>query len=190
MANFNKPITATSVRIGELRFSYVNVFSPRRNEDGTDGKYSVQLLIPKSDAQAKKLIDAAIEAAKQAGVSSKWNGKMPPAVKLHTPLRDGDEEHPDEDVYAGMWFMNASSSQKPGVRVLDDGIMSEALDGDDFYSGCWGAVTVNFFPFENSGNKGVAVGLNNLIKTRDDEALAGGSSAESDFADLADDALN
>ena len=184
MANYNKPITATSVRLGELRFSYVNVFAPRKNEDGTDGKYSVQLLIPKSDAQAKKLIDAAVEAAKQAGVSAKWNGKMPPASKIHLPLRDGDEEHPDEDVYEGMWFMNTSSSQKPGVRVLENGQMSEALDSDDFYSGCWGAAVINFFAYNTSGNVGISAGLNNVIKTRDDDRLGGGRSAEADFGDM------
>lgn len=186
MANYNKSITATSVRVGELRFSYSYVFAPRKNEDGTDGKYSVQLLIPKTDTQAKALLEAAIEAAKQAGVNSKWNGKMPPASKLHTPLRDGDDEYPEDPTYEGMWFMNASSSQKPGVRVLENGQMSEALDADDFYSGCWGAAVVNFFPYNTSGNMGVAAGLNNVIKTRDDERLGGGRSAETDFGDMVD----
>nr|DAQ02886.1 MAG TPA: DNA helix destabilizing protein [Caudoviricetes sp.] len=185
MANYNKVITATSVRLGEVRFSYASVFAPRKNEDGSDGKYSVMLLIPKSDAQAKKLIEAAVEAAKQAGVQSKWSGKMPSAAKLHLPLRDGDDEFPDDPTYEGMWFMNASSTQKPGVRVLENGAMSEALDSDDFYSGCWGAVVVNFFPYSVSGNVGVAAGLNNLIKTRDDERLGGGRSADADFGDMA-----
>lgn len=185
MANYNKVITATSVRLGEVRFSYANVFAPRKNEDGSDGKYSVMLLIPKSDAQAKKLIEAAVEAAKQAGVQSKWGGKMPSAAKLHLPLRDGDDEFPDDPTYEGMWFMNASSTPKPGVRVLENGVMSEALDSDDFYSGCWGAVVVNFFPYSVSGNVGVAAGLNNLIKTRDDERLGGGRSADADFGDMA-----
>ena len=189
MANYNKSITATSVRIGELRFSYAYVFSPRKNEDGSDGKFSVQLLIPKADAQAKKLIDAAIEAAKQAGITNKWNGKLPPASKLHLPLRDGDEEFPEDPVYEGMWFMNASSApdRKPGVRVLENGQMHEALDGDDFYSGCWGAAVVNFFAYNTSGNMGVAAGLNNVIKTRDDERLGGGRSADADFGDMVGD---
>ena len=184
MANFNKTISATSIRLGEVRFCYANVFAPRKNEDGTDGKYSVQILVPKVDAQAKKMIDTAIEAAKQAGVAGKWNGKMPPASKLHIPLRDGDEEDPDDDTYQGMWFLNASSLTKPGVRVLENGQMSEALDTDDFYSGCWGAVVVNFYAYANSGNMGISAGLNNVIKTRDDERLAGGRSAEQDFGDM------
>lgn len=185
MANYNKAITATSVRLGEVRFSYANVFAVRKNEDGSDGKYSVCLLIPKTDVQAKKLIDAAVEAAKQAGIPSKWGGKLPSAAKLHLPLRDGDAENPDDPTYEGMWFMNASSTQKPGVRVLENGAMHEALDSDDFYSGCWGAVVVNFFPYNVSGNVGVAAGLNNLIKTRDDERFGGGRSADADFGDMA-----
>lgn len=184
MANYNKSITATSVRIGECRFSYAFVFAPRKKDDGTEGKYSVQLLIPKSDKVAKKLIDDAVEAAKQAGISGKWNGKLPPASKLHLPLRDGDEEFPDDATYEGMWFMNAGSVQKPGIRVLENGQMHEALDSDDFYSGCWGAAVVNFFAYNTSGNVGVAAGLNNIIKTRDDESLGGGRSAETDFGDM------
>lgn len=188
MANYNKKMTATAVRLGEVRFSYAHVFERRRDEDGNDGKYSVCVLIPKTDKQALDMIAAATEAAKQDGKAKKWGGKIPANVKV--PLRDGDIEHEDDPTFHGMMFFNASSNSKPGVKVLAGGALSDAIDESDFYSGCWGAVTVNFFPFENSGNKGVAVGLNNLVKTRDDEALAGGSSAESDFADLADDALN
>lgn len=187
MANFNKKISETAIRIGEVRFGYVNVFAPRAKEDGTPGKYSVQLLIPKSDALAKKLIDDAIAAAAKNGVATKFGGKMPRNLK--TTLRDGDEEFPDDPTYAGMWFMNASSAatNKPGVAVLTNGQITEALDGDDFYSGCWGCASINFFPYNTSGNQGVACGLNNVIKTKDDEKLSGGHSAREDFADLASD---
>lgn len=184
MPNYNKKISETAIRLGEVRFGYVHVFAPRKKEDDTDGKYSVQILIPKANTEAVELIRKAIEAAKQGGVSTKWNGKMPPASKLKLPLRDGDEEFPEDETYAGMYFMNASSSTKPGVRVLENGLMSEALDDEDFYSGCYGAVTVNFFAYNQSGNMGVAAGLNNLIKTRDGDKLSGGHSAEEDFSDL------
>ena len=131
------------------------------------------------------MINAAFEAAKQAGVASKWGGKMPAALKHKTtPLRDGDDEKEGDPVYEGMWFINVNSPTKPGVRVLEDGVMSEALDGDDFYSGCWGAATINFYAYAASGNLGVAAGLNNVIKTRDGERLSGGTSADEDFADL------
>lgn len=186
MANYNKKMSDTTIRIGEVRFGYVNVFAPRPGEDGKPGKYSVQILIPKTDSAAVQLIQEAIEAAKKNGVASKWNGKMPVASKLKTPLRDGDEEFPDDDNYAGMYFMNASSpaDYKPGVCVLENGTISEALDGEDFYSGCWGCATVALFPYSTSGNMGVACGLNNVIKTREGERLAGGRSAAADFGDL------
>lgn len=189
MPNYNKKLSETAVRIGEVRFGYVNVFKPRSNDDGTE-KYSVQLLIPKSDAIAKKMIDEAIEAAIKNGVSSKWDGKMPRNLKL--PLRDGDEEFPDDETYKGMWFMNCSSSKdnKPGVAVLEGRAVEPAIDGDDFYSGCYGSASINFFPYNTKGNKGVAAGLNNVIKTRDGERLSGGHTAEEDFADLVGDVVN
>lgn len=185
MANYNKKISDTTVRLGEVRFGYVNVFEPKKNDDGED-KYSICVLIPKTDKQAIKLVEEAIAAAEQKGKTSKWGGKIPSNRK--TPLRDGDNEDDRGEEYKGMMFLNASAStkSKPGVRVLENGVISEALDNDDFYSGCWGAVTLNFFPFDAKGNKGVGAGLNNVIKTRDDEKLAGGASAESDFADMAD----
>lgn len=184
--NYNKKISDTSIRLGEVRFGYVHVLAPRKKKDGTDDKYSVQILIPKSDAQAKKLIDDAVEVAKKNGVSAKWNGKMPVASKLNLPLRDGDEEFPDNDTYSGMWFMNANTSleRKPGVRVLENGQLVEALDQDDFYSGCYGAATVALYAYNNEGKMGIGCALNNVVKTRDGEKLAGGHSAEQDFGDL------
>lgn len=186
---FNKKISESSVRVGPVRFSFVYVFAPRKNEDGSDGKYGVQLLIPKSDKEAVSIINAAFESAKQAGVHSKWKGKMPASMKNKTtPLRDGDDEKEGDPTYEGMWFINCNSPTKPGVRVLENGIISEALDSDDFYSGCWGAATINFYAYEASGNLGVAAGLNNVIKTKDGERLSGGHTAEEDFNDLVESA--
>ena len=183
MANYNKKINETLIRIGEVRFSYCHVFDPQTDKEGKE-KYSVAVLWPKSETAITKLVEEAVQAAKEKGKTSKWGGKIPANAK--SPIRDGDTEREDDENYEGMYFLNCSSKQKPGVRVLENGSVVEALDMEDFYSGCWGAVTLNFFPYENSGNKGVGVGLNNLIKTRDDERLAGGTSADSDFGDLSD----
>lgn len=191
--NFNKKISDTSIRIGEVRFSYANLFTPRKNEDGTPGKYSVQLLIPKTDTVALKLINEAIEAAKNKGPKTGWpGGKIPAAARLHLPLRDGDAEYPDDANYEGMYFMNASSSveNKPGVGVLTPNGPITAMDGEDFYSGCWGVATVNLYAYTNSGNCGVAVAINNAIKTRDGDRLGGGKTMTEDFADLIGDAAS
>jgi len=190
MANYNKSISSSVIRLGEVRFSYAYVSTPRRNEDGTPGKYSCQILLPKKDAQAKDLFTSALNNALNTGIANgkllDKNGKKLPDIKIHTPMRDGDEEYPDDPNYAGMWFFNASSQTKPGVAVWEDGkarTLSD-MDSDEFYSGCYGAVTVSLYPYAVSGNAGIAVGLNNVIKTRDGERLAGGHSAEQDFADL------
>lgn len=182
MAKFNKKIKDTSVRIGEVRFSYTAVFQPKKNDDGTPSKYGVCIIIPKEDTETVNLVKEAIDAAKQRGKMEKWGGKIPANVK--SCLRDGDIDREDDEAFAGCYFLNASSRNKPGVKVLEDGVVSDALDEEDFYSGCYGAVTLDFFPYESSGNKGVGAGLNNVIKTRDGDRLSGGRSADEDFADL------
>lgn len=184
LKNYCKAKTATSLNIGECRFSYAWVMSPKKSDDGTE-KYSAQLIIPKSNEAFKKLYDAAIAAATADGVTKKWGGKRP--GKLQTPLRDGDEEFPGEELYENMWFMNVSSSlgNKPGVAVLEDGEILDALDNDDFYSGCYGVAAVNFRAYDSHGKKGIGAFLNNVIKTRDGDRLGGGNtSAAEDFADL------
>ncbi len=187
MGKYDKKITETCVRLGEVRFCYEHVFAPRVSDNGGAAKYSVCILIPKSDSRTLELVKEAITAAREKGKATKWGGKIP--ARLGDPLRDGDEEDKGPE-YEGMYFINASSPSKPGVRILEGGKILEALDTEDFYSGCWGAATVNFFPYDHNGNKGVGAALNNVIKTRDDEKLAGGASAEKDFADLADGELD
>lgn len=182
--SFNKMISDTGIRLGPVRFSYVNVFRPRRNDDGTDGKYSLCVIIPKADTEARTLIEKAFHNAVQLGKTTKWNGKVPAKVSLN--LHDGDDERPDDPAFENCWFFNCSSINPPGVRVREAGMIIEALGDEDVYSGCYGAVTVNLYPYSNSGNVGVAFGLNNLIKTEDGERLSGGRSAEADFGDLAD----
>ena len=182
MAKFNKKIKDPSVRLGEVRFSYTAVFQPKKNDDGTPSKYGVCIIIPKEDTETVNLVKEAIDAAKQRGKLEKWGGKIPANVK--SCLRDGDIDREDDEAFAGCYFLNASSRNNPGVKVLEDGVVSDALDDEDFYSGCYGAVTLDFFPYESSGNKGVGAGLNNVIKTRDGDRLSGGRSADEDFADL------
>lgn len=187
MANYNKKINDTTARIGEVRFCYAHVFEKYDSDgDESKAKYSVCVLIPKKDKKTIALVEELIEAAKQKGKTSKWGGKIP--KNLSVSLRDGDEEDDRGEEFEGMMFFNANSPKtKPGVRVLDNGKVVEAMDDEDFYSGCWGAITIAAFPYDSNGNKGVALALNNCIKTRDDERLSGGTSADADFADMGDD---
>ena len=171
---------STKVVTGKVRFSYVNIFKSRAYQADQDAKFSICLLSPKEDKATLKKIKAAIDEAIQEGISSKWNGKKPAKVKL--PLRDGDEERADEaPEYEGMMFLNANSTQTPGIVDKD---LNEILDPDEVYSGFWGRASINFYPFSVNGNKGIGVGLNNVQKLKDGEHLgAARASAESDFDD-------
>ena len=171
---------ATKVVTGKVRFSYVNIFRSRAFREGQDAKYSICLLIPKNDKKGIAKIKAAMEEAVQEGIKSKWGGKLP--KNLHLPLRDGDEERADEaPEYESMMFMNANSNTKPGIVDKD---LNEILDPDEVYSGCWGRASVNFYPYDSNGNRGVGVGLNNIQKLKDGERLGGArASAEDDFSD-------
>ena len=169
---------STKVSTGKVRFSYVNIFRSRSFREGQDAKYSICLLIPKEDKKTLHDITKAMDEAVQEGISSKWGGKKPKSLRL--PLRDGDEERADEaPEYESMMFLNANSTQKPGIVDKD---LNEILDPDEVYSGCWGRASINFFPYDSNGNRGVGVGLNNIQKLKDGEHLGGSrASAEDDF---------
>lgn len=172
----------TKVLTGEVRLSYVNLIEPRAPMNGQGkAKYSVTLLIPKADTVTKADIDASIEAAARIGVAKKWGGVRP---KFASVVWDGDGARkngmPFGDECKGCWVVTASSEQKPHV-VGQDNINVE-LAPQDIYSGMYARVTLNFFPYNNSGSCGVGCGLNNVMKTRDGEALSGAASAASDFA--------
>lgn len=168
---------STKVITGKVRFSYANVFEPTAMQDDQMPKYNVSIIISKSDTKTVEAIKKAIEAAKEAGKSkiADKNGKIP--VNLKTPLRDGDEERPDDPTYENSYFINANSERKPGIVDRD---LNPIMSRDDFYSGCYGRASINFYAF-NVNSKGIACGLNNLQKLEDGERLAGGSSAEEDF---------
>lgn len=166
----------TKVITGEVRFSYLNVWEPKKIDDDSEPKYSVSLLIPKSDTATIKAINKAVEAAKQNGIT-KFGGKIPAKLKL--PLRDGDEDREDDPIYADHYFINATCKTQPGL-VYKNG--QRIIDSTELYSGCYGRASVTFYAFNTSGNRGIACGLNNLMKTRDGEPLGGRSKAEDDFA--------
>nr|DAZ21845.1 MAG TPA: DNA helix destabilizing protein [Caudoviricetes sp.] len=163
------------------RWSYCNVWQAKSINGGAP-KYSVSLIIPKSDTATIAKIKAAIEAAYREGEAKlKGNGKTVPALSvLKTPLRDGDLERPDDEAYANAYFVNANSSTAPGIVYAD---RQPIIDTSEVYSGVYGRASINFYAFNSNGNKGIACGLNNLQKIRDGEPLGGKSRAEDDFAD-------
>lgn len=173
---------AMKVLTGEVRLSYVNVITPRASQQGGEPKYSVTLLIPKSDYATKADIDSAIQAAMQEAIGKVWGGVRPPQPRI--PIWDGDGVRqsgvPFGEECKGHWVITASTKMKPQVVGMDN--INAELAPSDIYSGMYGRVTIRFFGYSNSGNKGVGCGLGNIMKTRDGEPLAGTASAASDFA--------
>jgi len=163
--------------------SYAFLWEPRAEEEGKPPKYSTSFLIPKDDIKTLTKIKNAINAAAKLGQVDKWNGKIPDPLKH--PLRDGDAEADEKGTeYRGHYFLNASSTRKP--RIVDFQIQ-DILDEDEGYSGCKCRISINFYPFNTNGNKGVACGLNHVQKVEDGEPLGGArSKAEDDFADYGD----
>ncbi len=183
MAKFNNP---TKVITGvNTRWSYVNAWEAKSINGGAP-KYSVSLIIPKSDTKTIEKIRAAIQAAYEEGQGKlKGNGKSVPALSvLKTPLRDGDAERPDDEAYADAYFINANSATAPGIV---DAERQPVIDRSEVYSGVYGRASINFYAFNSNGNKGIACGLNNLQKIRDGEPLGGKSRAEDDFDTEEDD---
>lgn len=164
----------SKVMTGLVRFSYCNI-AEAKSINGSAPKYSVSLIIPKSDKETIKKIEAAIEQAIQDGIG-KFGGKIPPRGVLKLPLRDGDTER-DDEAYKDCYFINANSKNKPGT--VDRNV--DPIDAEEIYSGCYGRATLNFYAFNTNGNKGIAAGLGNLQKIRDGEPLGGKTRAEDEF---------
>jgi len=171
---------ATVVTTGQVRLSYVHLFQPYANQPNQEPKYSTTILIPKSDVATMQRIHAAIAAAIEKGVSGVWNGARPPQPK--TPLWDGDGVRQNGEPFGpeckGHWVLTASSKQQ---QAIVDANMNPIIDQTQVYSGMYGRVNINFFPFSNSGNRGIGAGLGPVQKLADGEPLGGRISAEQAF---------
>jgi len=186
MSNNEKVVNSAKVITGkDTRWSYANVWEPKAIGDGTP-KFSVSLIIPKSDVKTVAKIKAAIKAAYVEGESKlKGSGKSVPAFEiLKTPLRDGDIERPDDEAYADCYFVNANSLTAPGIV---DAALNPIIERSEVYSGVYGRASISFYAFNSNGNKGVACGLGNIQKIKDGEPLGGKTSAADDFTTLVDD---
>ncbi len=173
--------TKTKVITGTVRLSYANVWEPKSINGGAE-KYSVSLIIPKSDTETIAAINAAVDAAIEEGIS-KFGGKKPNKAAIKLPLRDGDVER-DDEAYHNCYFVNANSTTAP---QLVDQQVNPIFDRSEVYSGVYGRVSLSFYAFNSNGNKGVACGLGNIQKVKDGEPLGGRTNAADDFGTLADD---
>ena len=160
------------------RLSYVHLDAPWSGRQDNEKKYTVSCIIPKDDKDTIDAVKAAIDEALTAGVPQVWKGVKPNlrSSNFKYPLKDGDDERPDDEAYAGAMFLSASS--KTEVPVLNR--LKERISPNEAYSGCYAMVSVNFFAF-SKGSNGVAAGLNAVLKYADGERLGGAGDGSRDF---------
>jgi hypothetical protein len=183
MPTENKKDIPTKVVTKLVRLSYVKLWNPETDDTTGRDKYSASIIIPKSDKDVIARIKRAIEAAYKEGEGTlKGNGKTVPSLeKLKTPLRDGDEDRPDDEAYADSYFVNATTYNDPPQIFGIDG--NPLTDRKLIYSGCYARASVNFYAYNVNGNKGIACGLNGIQRIKDGEPLGGRGNVRADFDD-------
>lgn len=169
---------STRVVTGKVRFSYFSALTARKNEMNGKEEFSTQVLVPKTDTETVNQLKAAAKAA----LTAKFGDKIPKNVR--NPLRDGDTEtksdgSPLGPEYAGHYFFNTKSTNKPGAV---DAHGHDIIGSQDIVSGDFGRVSLNAYAYDQAGNKGVSFGLNNIMLLAKGDSLGGAKpSAASDF---------
>ena len=185
MANINP----THVVTGKVRFSYEHIMKPyanTTNDPNAEPKYSVTVLVPKGYAATIAKLRAGIEAAKKRGLEQKKYKEGTPIDKLPDPIWDGDGYRADGytpfgEECKGCLVFNASCKAERKPSVVDANCQP-IIDPTEIYSGIWGRVAVDFFPYNFAGKQGVGCSLVNVQKLSDGEPLGGSRpSAEDDF---------
>lgn len=177
MANQLKKDLITPAGIG----SYVSVLEPKADPKGKL-KYSLALLIPKS--RAKEL--APLQAAIKEVAAAKWGAKAEAILKAakYPAIRDGDAKVDGDGavdpIYKGHYYLSIRSDRKPQVI---DGKKQPVFTDEDVYSGCLVRCSIAVFPYEQSGNKGIGLGLNNVQVLEKRSRLDGRKAAEDEFTE-------
>ena len=168
----------TKVITGKARLSYAHIFKAQAGIGGGEERYSVSLIIPKSDTATISKIEKAIEKATKEGIG-RFGSKFGKAANFRSPLRDGDVDKTDDPAYEDSYFLNVKSKTKPGVVDKD---LNKIIDPSEVYSGCYGRASVVAFPYSVNGSTGISFALQNIQKLEEGDPLGGKSSAEDDFS--------
>lgn len=172
---------STKVVTGKVRFSFCHIFEAQEPQGGGDPKYSVTLLIPKTDTVTLGKIKAAMSEARE-NFCNRNGANALPAKPVHT-MHDGDGQRPSGEDFGpeckGCYVITVSSKQKP---VIVDAFRNEITDPTEVYSGCYGRASINFYGYSKAGKKGISAGLLSIQKLHDGEPFGTVGSAN-DFDD-------
>lgn len=169
----------TQARLANVRASFQHLLQASAFPGSDDLKYSMCALVDKGDKETIAVIEQAIKNAEAQGVE-KYGDKFAKAKK-HNPLHDGDAEKEGQPGYENCIYFNCSNRQQP--RVLD-ALTGEVAQETDIYSGMYGTLIVNCYPYFNTAATcGVSISLMGFQKTADGEVLGGSRVSDSDFDD-------
>ena len=189
MTEKNKAPNYKRIVIGPVRLSFVEFAEAKLDEEKGTYHYSCQVLVPTADKEAIAKIKRATLAATVEKFGKEKTPRILKSPKFHTPLRDPVEEELEHESFKGMMFFSCKAGQKrrPGYALKNRTRLTDPAEiAKEFYSGVWAYVSLNFYYFDKN-SKGIAVGLNNVLKSHDDESLEGGSKLEDDFEHLFED---
>lgn len=160
------------------RFAYFNCWRP--SSIYGNNKYSMSAIISKDDTETLDSIYEAIEYVKEKSMT-KWGGRIPSNLK--SPLHDGDEEKPENPNYRNCFYLNAKCNDQP--QIVDRKVRP-ITDPTEVYSGCYGNISLIFYGYNCSGNKGIGVWLGNIQKTKDGTPIGGRITAKDEFLPVKD----
>ena len=170
--------------VGEVRFSYMNVFKPRAAKEGQQEKYSVTCLLPKSNVEMYNRLMSELRAEALGEAEGKLKGVSIDHVRH--PVHDGDGVKQDGTPYPeeckGHWVFTASANPEYPPRVVDQNVMP-IMDQSKIYSGAYGYVAIGIYAYSNQ-TKGIAFGLNGIQKSKDGEPFGFSFDANSAFSVL------
>ena len=191
MSKNETTVDTTKVITKKSRLCFPNIFEPiAATAKIRPGQYGAALTWPKTDKVTTELVEAAVKAAMAKGATlpankNGWAGLTPKKFEP-SPLKDGNVERPKDPAYKDCWVVNAYAKTKPGIvrQDPDTKLLIDITDPNVVYAGCYVIASINFFPYNYEGKCGVGVGLNNIIKVKDGERLAGKPTADADFAGI------
>lgn len=173
---------ADNLNTPKFRAAFISVFTattPREADASQKPKYSIRAVFP-PDADFKQL-----KAAAEACAKEKWGDKIPKG--LRSPFRKNEElDNPVpgiDDDWVVMTF-SANENRRPGIV---DAKLNDIINEDDVYAGAWYRAQVRPYAYDQQGNKGVAFGLQNVQKLKDDEPLGAGRTPASKAFEAVDD---
>lgn len=193
-----------------FRLSFPFVFEPRRGgEDGTGTlSYSCQAIwtpakFSPADMKLWKAIKEAMNTACVETFQKPWSKlggnfkkglravREEGAYSVEKGYGDGSDRKGQAGYEDGAIFAAMSRTAKMGAPGIvfakrdENGkwipISEDEGNTDEIYPGCYCRASVSIYTFNKKGNKGVALGLNNLQKLKDGERLDSRIKAEDDF---------